>query len=76
MNYWTNIHIPQRFSTVKQQVDAIQELAFKLEMKEKECGQLYKELENIFEALKSGNVVSVTYEKETIKAKIVEDIPY
>lgn len=73
MNYWTNIHIPQRFNETRRRDLEIAELHFKLKAKQEECNLLYKELENIFEALKKGEIVTMTYDKETFKAaRIIE----
>ena len=72
MNYWTNIRIPERFDSRRKLDLEIGELYFKLNAKQEECNLLYNELENIFVALKSGNTVTMKYDKDSIEVSIIK----
>lgn len=72
MSTWTNIKIPQRFDVVKSQTQEITLLSFKLNQAQIEIKHLYNELENIFESLKQNKEITLSYDKETIKARLVE----
>lgn len=72
MSTWTNITIPDRFESLTQAFEKIRLLEFQLNFEQEKNNHLYKELENIYKALKENKQITLTYEKQTIKAKLVE----
>lgn len=67
---WTNITIPDRFSTIAMQSDTIIRQEHTIEMLNAKLDTYEKELRNIFDAAVEHGYVEITYGKEKIKLVI------
>lgn len=72
MSTWTNVTIPDRFSSLQQCYDKIAELEFRNQRLNEKLNSYEKELSNIFDSLKENKEITITSYKETIKARLVE----
>jgi len=70
---WTNITIPDRFSTTSQQSDIIQRQEHTIAMLNSKLDIYEKELQNIFDAAVKFGYVDITYGKEKIKLVLKKD---
>lgn len=70
---WTNITIPDRFSTIEQCHEKIAVLEFKNKRLNDKLDWYEREFRNLFNAAKEHKEIELTEHKETIKLRLVED---
>jgi hypothetical protein len=70
---WTNITIPDRFSTSEQCLEKIAELEFKNKRMNEKLDWYEREFRNLFLAAKEFKEIELTEGKEKIKLRLVED---